>query len=204
MTRFHFRLFFLMLLATFLPWNASAERPQDQFTFILPAPALHQTLQKNLPLLFKPESSSFDGKLSIDSIDRLSIHDEMISLHGIISGKDMAITTKIAGQNLKIKLGQVTLPLSCDLHLRFDQANQQLFITPQFKPSEDNSGNGQALLPLLAALSSKEYPVDLKELHSLKPSIGGQDLNLQLEPVQVTANNNQLVLGLRPQKIKSN
>jgi hypothetical protein len=192
-----------MLAAIILPWTASAGQPQDQFTFILPAPALHQTLQKNLPLMFTPESSSFDGKLSIDSIDRLSIHDAMISLHGIISGKNLSLTTKIAGQNLKIKLGQVILPLSCDLHLRFDPSSQQLFITPHFKPSEDNSGNGQALLPLLAALGTKEYPVDLKELQSLKPSIGGQDLNLQLEPVQVTAANNQLVLGLRPKKIKS-
>jgi hypothetical protein len=203
-TIFNLRLLFLILVTAFLPWTAWAAHPSDQFTFILPAPALHQTLQNNLPLAIRPDSSSFDGTLSIDSIDKLSIHDKMISLHGIISGKDMNITTKIAGQKIKIKLGHITLPFNCDLLLRFDQAARQLFITPRFKTSADDNSNAQALIPLLSALSNREYPVDLTELHTLKPRVDGHDLNLQMEPVQIEARDNQLILGLRPQQNKSN
>lgn len=199
---FHIRLLFLILVTVFLPWSAYATYPSDQFTFILPAPALHQTLQKNLPLILQPQSSSFKGTVSIESIDRLNIHDEMISLHGVISGKDMTISPTIAGQAIKITLGQITLPFSCDLLLRFDHNSGQLFITPRFTASESEKSNTQALLPLLTALSNREYPVDLTELNTLKPSIDGHDLNLQLEPVQIAAGDNQLILGLRPRQNK--
>lgn len=202
MTAILIRLVPLFLLTVFFPLKASATEPQDQFTLILPAPAIHQAVQAMLPLPLEPDSSSFNGKLSIDSIDKLTVHEETIALHGIVSGKNLTMNTEIAGQAIKLKLGQVTLPLSCDLHLRFDQAKQQLFITPQFKPSPNNDNqNGEAIFPLLAALGNREHLVELEQLLIINPTIGNQNRPLRIEPVQVTADNNQLILKLRPQKI---
>ncbi len=197
------RLSFLLLLALFVPWNARAAQEQDQFTFTLPAPAVLQALQAILPL--EADSATVNGTISIDSIDTLTIHNNIISLHGVLSGKDLSVSTKIAGQNIRLKLGQLILPLSCDLHLRFDRAGQQLFITPQLKPSRENSAaGGEAILPLMAALNNREFPVDLKKLLAFNPTVGGQSRPLQLEAVQVTGGNNQLIFRLRAQKNKSN
>lgn len=192
-------LFFLLVVVGY-PCSALSNQPQDQFTFILPAQALHQSLQTILPLPLEPEGPAFDGTLSIDSIDTLRIHDDMISLHGIVSGKNLAMSTELAGQTIKLKLGQVTLPMTCDLLLRFDQSKKQLYVTPQFKPSATPDARGsQALLPLLAALGGKEYPVDLRQLQSIQHTVGSHSLQLQLQPVNVSASNNQLILGLKPQ-----
>ncbi|HEB68379.1 MAG TPA: hypothetical protein ENI88_02030 [Desulfobulbus sp.] len=198
------RLLPLLLLILCLPRYAGAEQP-DQFTFILPAPALLQTLQTMLPLPLEPDSANVNGTISIDAIDTLAIHDKIISLHGVLSGKNLSMSTEIAGQNIRLKLGQLILPLSCDLLLRFDRPAQQLFITPQLKPSQDQpAAGGEVILPLMAALNNREFPVDLKKLLTLNPTIGGQSRPLRLETVGVTAEKNQLVLRLRPQKSKSN
>lgn len=196
-------LFFPLIFVIIPALEVYAAQPQDHFTFILPAPAIHQSLQSILPLPLEPDKSMFDGTLAIDSIDKLAIHDQMIALHGVITGKDIAMNTEIAGRKIKLKLGQVILPLSCDLHLRYDQVGQQLFVTPSFKTSENSNGNGQALLPLLAALENREYPVDLRKLQGLNLNIGSRNLEIPLQPVQVTADNDQLILSLRPQKNKS-
>jgi len=198
------RLSLLLLLALFVPWCARAQQGQDQFTFTLPAPAVLQALQTILPLPLEPDSATLKGTISIDSIDTLTIHDQTISLHGVLSGKNLSMRTEIAGQNIRLKLGQLILPLSCDLLLRFDRAGQQLFFIPQLKPSRDTPAGGEAILPLMAALNNREFPVDLKKLLAFNPTVGGQSRPLQLEAVQVTGGNNQLIFRLRPKKNKSN
>ncbi|MCF6187660.1 MAG: hypothetical protein L3J49_09355 [Desulfobulbaceae bacterium] len=202
---FYRRLSLLLVLALFVPWCAQAQQGRDLFTFTLPAPAVLQALQTILPLPLETDSATVNGTISIDSIDTLTIHDNIISLHGVLSGKNLSVSTVIAGQNIRLKLGQLILPLSSDLHLRFDRVGQQLFITPQLKPSQETSSTGgEAILPLMAALDNREYPVDLKKLLSFNPTIGGQRRPLYMEVVGVTAEDNQLILKLRPQKTKSN
>lgn len=193
----------LLLLLLCLPRYAGAQQ-QDQFTFILPAPALLWTLQALLPLPLETDDSTLSGTINIDSIDTLAIHDGRLTLHGVLTGKNLSINTAIAGQNIKLRLGQLILPLSCDLLLRFDRAGQRLFFTPLFKPGPDGKAqNSEAVLPLMAALNNREFPVDLKKLLTLNPTIGGTSRPLRVETTWVSARDNQLVLRLRPQKSKS-
>lgn len=194
-------LFPFLLLTIALPVNGATSLQQDIFTLILPAQALRHTLQTALPLPIDQNSTNFSGRLIVESIDQLRIHDNTISVHGVVSGKKLAMHTRIGGQTIKLKLGHVTLPLACDLHLRFDEKKQKLFFTPQFTSSSQKSGN--VLLPLLTALGGHEYRVDLSRLLSFSPTIGTKQLNIHFQPVQVTTGNNQLVLELKPKKKKS-
>ncbi len=192
-----------LLLALFLSTGAVAGTG-DFFTLTLPAPALKQSLQAILPLSLARNDSTFSGNLILKSLDTLRIHNNIISVHGIVSGKNLAMQTQVAGQRLKLKLGQVTLPLTCDLHLRFDKKKQQLFFTPQFTRAKAASGSkGNVLLPLLTALGGHEYPVDLSRLQTFTPTIGNRKLDIRLQPVQVTTEKNRLILGLKPRKKKS-
>jgi len=197
----HFLPFLLLTLA--FPVSAATNPRLDIFTFILPAPALRQSLQAVLPLPIEQNNASFSGRLFLDSIDRLRIHDNIISVHGVISGKKLSMHTKIAGQNLNLKLGQITLPLACDLHLRFDDKKHQLFFTPHFTSSPKKSGNtGNVLLPLLTALGGHEYPIDLSRLQTFTPTIGQRKVSLHFQPVQVMTKNDQLILELKPKTRK--
>ena len=190
-----------LLLSLPFPVSGATNPQQDIFTLILPAQALLHTLQAVLPLPIKQYNKSFSGRLIVESIDQLRIHDNIISVHGVVTGKKLAMHTMIGDRNIKLKLGRVTLPLACDLHLRFDDKKQRLFLKPQFTSSSKKSGN--VLLPLLTALAGHEYPVDLKRLLSFSPTIEGRQLTLRFQPVQIATGNNKLVLGLKPEKKKS-
>lgn len=195
-------LIFILFLGLFIN-TAAATQKSKEITITLPADAVRQSLSTMLPLPIEPENKQLNGKIIIESIDRLKIHGNTISLGGVVSGKNLSMTTNIAGQNIKLKLGQVQLPLACDLLLRFDSSKKILFITPKFQEQKpENNNPASALTPLLAALGSKEYPVDLNMLQPLNARIGKQTIAITMEPAGIIAANNQLVIKLIPKNGK--
>lgn len=196
--------FFLLLCTILLPagGNAKTSLSHNYFTITLPAAALLKTVQPLLPLEFTPNHSQFQGKIQIDSINHISINNQGISLSGIIFGKDMSINTLIGGQSFKLNLGQLTMPASCDLHIRFDQNKKQLFVTPHLRQpqSTENTGNSGSNDPLsmLSDLTGKEYPVDINQFLSFKPMVNGQGRSINLEPVDIKTDRNLLIIKLQP------
>lgn len=195
----------LLLCAILLSAGEKAEASSpspNYFTVILPAEALLKTIQPLLPLEFTPKHSSFSGTLQIDSIDHISIGDGILNLSGIISGRDMTINTSIGGQDFKLKLGQLTIPAACDLHLRFDQNKKQLFITPHLHQNHNihNTDNNNGHLSMINDMISKEYPLDIGQLLSFNLTINGQSQLIRMEPVDIITEYNQLIIKLKPVK----
>jgi hypothetical protein len=111
------------------------------------------------------------------------------------------MATNLAGQNIQLKLGQVTLPIHCDLHTRFDRAQGKLFVRPRFaNAGQAQTANGQAgsLDPLLGALGSREYPVDLEALQVLNLRMGERTIPIAMQPVNITGTDNSLIFRLLP------
>lgn len=195
---FIFILFFGLVIET-----GAATQKSEEITITLPADAVRQSLSTMLPLPIEPENKQLNGEIILESIDRLKIHSNTISLGGVVSGKNLSMTTRIADRDIKLQLGQVQLPLACDLLLRFDNSSKTLFITPKFqnqKPEDNNPA--AALTSLLAALGSKEYRVDLNTIQPLNARIGNQTIPIIMEPTSIIAANNQLVIKLIPKKGK--
>jgi hypothetical protein len=190
------------MLLTFIGKVEAAPISQNYFTVTLPATALLKTIQPLLPLEFTHSHSSLQGKLQIDSIDNITISKRGISLSGIISGKDMSVNTTIGGQDLNLKMGKLTMPASCDLHLRFDQRKKHLFVTPHFRQAQDteNTGNGGSndLLNMLSDIVGKEYLLDTNQFLSFKPVINGQNRSIHLEPVDIWTKDDRLIIKLQP------
>jgi hypothetical protein len=194
-----FALFLLALCCTLAAFLSPASAADQPVTITLPATAIHQTILSMLPLPLEQNGKKFQGTITVDSVRKLEIHDNRIFLEGQVSGRDMQITTNIGGQDLKLKLGKLVLPVTCNISLRFDPKKQTLFLRPKFEnPSHGSSNSAKTLLPLLNSLGNREYPVKLDNLSPLNAKIGSRKISVRMQPTDIKAGNNMLVLKLRP------
>lgn len=197
----------IILLLTLLfplltPISSQATGTAEQaVTITLPDNVLLQSLRDALPIPITSTSDSVRGIISIDTINELRIHKDYIALQGIVTGKDIAVKTNIAGQQLEINIASVELPLKCNLMLRFDPQQKTLFITPKFtnpKQEQQIGDPATALYPLLATLDGKEYPLQLDAIDPFKAKIGDREIPIKLDTMNVTALENHLLMQLIP------
>ncbi|MBW1750015.1 MAG: hypothetical protein JRJ37_04825 [Deltaproteobacteria bacterium] len=194
--RFFILLFFLCTIALTNPAKAAKNLP---ITITLPAPALHQAIRDILPLPLEQNGKKFQGTITVDSISKLVINDNLISLQGQVSGADIQLTTNIGGQDIKLNLGKLVLPVTCDISLRYDPKKKTLFLTPRFQnPTHSSSDSAKTLLPLLNAFGNREYPVPLDTINAFKAKIGSKNVSVRMEPVDIRAGNNEMILKFRP------
>ncbi len=193
-----FFLLLVILCATAINGRAHAATSLPM-TLTLPAPALHQAISDILPLPIEQNSKQFQGTISVDSISKLAIYDNLISLQGQVSGNDMQLTTNVGGQDIKLKLGKLVLPVNCDISLRYDSSKKTLFLIPRFQnPTHGSSNSAKTLLPLLNALGNREYPVTLETINAFKARIGSKNISVLMEPVDIQAGNNEMILKFHP------
>ena len=178
------------------PVQAAKNEP---VTITLPAATLYQTISDMLPLPLEQTGDKFQGTVTVDSISKLEINEDLISLQGQVSGNDMQLTTNIGGQDLKLKLGKLALPVTCDISLRYDPAKKTIFLTPRFQnPTHGTSNSAKTLLPLLNSLGNREYPVKLDKISPFNAKIGSKTVSLRMEPLDIKAGNNEMILKLQP------
>jgi hypothetical protein len=198
-------LHFTCLLAALLllPFPATGgngdSKIQKNIVLTLPAETVLTSLQKVLPLDIPSQSRQLQGDIILESLDRLVIHDNIITVHGVLSGRNLVVVTQFAGQDLQLRVGEVHLPLTCDLQTRFDPAQRKLFVTPRFTDTAQHASNPQdSLTPLLGALGGREYPIDLDALQMINIKVGGKSIPITMEPVKIAAVDNALTFHLLP------
>lgn len=195
----------LLLLCSLLsPITPQAGASDQQYiTLSLPAPALMETIQSLLPLPIDPQTTQMQGRIILTSIDSLAIDNDLLQMKGVVAGQDIAVNTQIAGQNIQLKVGQIVLPVTCDLSFRFDRKLKKLYLVPHFAPPEENtSSRSDALSPLFAAIGNKEYALPLDGLQSFQAEIGNQVIPLNMEPISISGVDNKLILELQPTTLR--
>jgi hypothetical protein len=166
----------------------------------LPLATLHQALSSLLPLPIEQQkrNSNFRGTFVIDSISKLAVQQNVISLEGQLSGRNMAVNAQVGGQTIQIKLGQMVLPISCDIKLRYDRKRKTLFLRPTFYNQIGQQDPATAALkPLLDGLK-KEYALPLDKLAPLTGKLGVTPIFVQLDPVDIRLNGDALVVQFLP------
>ncbi len=165
----------------------------------LPAEALLASIQQVLPLPLATGRTDLNGDIMLTSLDSLRIDGNILHIRGTVHGNDLAVNTEIAGQNIRLKLGSLQLPVTCDLATRLDTANRMLYVTPMFKAASNGAGGEQAGLdPLLGSLSSREYSIPFDKWNILNLHIGGQQVPLAMDPVRIAGSENTLFVEMRP------
>ena len=193
----------LLITLLLLPYTGlsapNGTQSQKNIVITLPAETVLAALQKMLPLSIPSQNEQLQGDIILESLDRLVIHENSIAAHGVLSGKDLMVVTHIAGQNIQLRVGEVRLPMSCDLLMRFDPARRKLFVTPRFSDTGSGNNNQEASLsPLLGALGGREHPVDLDALQLLNIKIGARSIPIAMEPVKIAGKDNALIFHLLP------
>ena len=171
----------------------------------LPIATLHQNMNNllPLPLELQKKNRNFQGSFRVDSISRLRLKKNVIAVQGQLSGKNMAVNAKVGGQTIQIKLGEVVLPVSCDIALRYDKQRKTLFLKPTFyKQTRKQDPAAASLGPLLDNLS-KEYALPLNKWAPLAGNLGKTPIFVQLEPVDIRLAKDALVLQFQPHASKA-
>lgn len=198
--RFIFVIFLSVMLTGFSPCLADT----GVVTITLPENVLRQSIESVLPLPLKPDN--LEGSLVLDTIDRFELGENSARVHGVLVGKNLIVTTRIGNQDLKLKLGEMHLPLTCDFTFRFDRQQKNLFIKPNLEESYKNPPPGEAgsVLSLLALLDKREYLVSFDSMKNFQTRVGQRNLSVELEPVDVRISQKELVVKMAPKISKTN
>ena len=195
----------LALLLLVPTTNGQAAVTTDCITITLPARVINRSLHAVLPLPITSHNKHVEGKLVIESINKLEMHDNAISLQGLITGNNLAISARIGDRDIRLKIGRMQMPMTCDLTLRFDPVKKILFVTPHFAKPQIRPGDpANAMLPLLAILDNREYPVTLTSLQSFKAKVGSRSVSFDMEPKEIKVSRNQVKITLIPRLVKKN
>ncbi|MCL2458013.1 MAG: hypothetical protein FWF31_04035 [Desulfobulbus sp.] len=193
------RILWLLCGLLLYPFSTASADGQRNIVLTLPAETVLASLQKALPLDIPSQSRQLQGNITVESVDQLAIRNNLISVRGTLSGKNLVVNTNLAGQDLQIRVGEVRLPVACDLRTRFDPVKRKLFVTPQFKDTAQDQGNAQdAQSSLLGALGGREYAVDLDALETINLKVGSRSIPIAMEPVSIAGIDNTLVFQMLP------
>jgi hypothetical protein len=194
---------FLTLLA--VP-TAHGRTGIDAVTITLPETVIRQSVEDILPMPIQPEPGLLEGSLVLERIDRFELGENSAKVQGLLVGKNLVLTTSIGGQDIRVRLGEMQLPLTCDLSFRFAAREKRLYITPQIAepPGSPAPGKENNLLPLLALLNGREFPVSLEDMESFRTRVGGNSLSVVMEPVDLRVTSRELVLKMMPTVRKTN
>lgn len=198
MVRVILLLFSLFLL---LGQNGHAEtKGLDAITLTIPESVLSEAVQQSLPVPIDTGSDTVAGSISIENIDQLQLEEQQISALVTLIGNDIQIKTTIAGQQLRLKVGDVKLEFNITADTRYDAPSQTLFIKPTVTDlKSENSQSGDELGNLLAGLfNGREFPLAIDRLQPIITDTGSKKLAIGMQIKNVTITRNLLTLHLLP------
>lgn len=188
----------LLLLHLFFSFPAGAA--DQAATISIPEDVLFQTIKDGLPITIEAQSQYVQGDIIFESLEKLQVQEKSMLLQGVASGRDFTMGTTMAGREITMQLGNVQLPFTCELFLRFDSNKKILFVMPRFpKPKSLYSTDpADALQLLLASLGEDEYPVALGAISPIIAEVGSSSIPIELEPVDIQMQKGLLLIKMKP------
>ena len=189
--------FFFLLFLTII---CSAAAVDEAATITIPEGVLFRTIKDGLPISLEARSQYVQGDVTIQSLEKLQAREKSLFLQGVVASQNLTLNTTIAGRDISMNLGNVRLPVTCEIFLRFDSSKKVLFVTPRFPKPESlyTTDPADALLLLLSSLGEKEYPVELGSIQPIVAKVGAHNIPITLEPVDIQTQKGLLLIKMRP------
>ncbi len=188
---------FLFLLTGTLSFAASNQQP---ITMSLPKSIIKEAIHKTLPVNFTLQSSTLLGSVSIDKIENLQFKDNKLSSHITLSGHKLNLITSIAGHDLRMKIGSITMNFQCDTSIRFDVPSQTLYLKPII--TELNSTDTQKTdiaSTIVLLFNNRELPLQIEKLKPIMTGAGNKSLNISMDIANIELLPDSLLLSITPQ-----
>ncbi|PHR27397.1 MAG: hypothetical protein COA36_09220 [Desulfotalea sp.] len=193
-----FRLAFIALfLCVSVPQQAAAVEP---IRLTIPQSVLAQITQALLPLDINTHSKSVDGDITIINISNLRLTDGHLACRLHLAGNNLALMTRIAGHEIRLKVGSIELDVSTVAALRFDAQQQILYIKPTInKVAGSGSGaNGEIGKALIAMLNGREFPINMQQFDPFITEAGAKIVTVNTKIVNIEAKPKTIQLSLLP------
>jgi len=188
-------LVFIVLTVTFS--NASTNSESTIMT--IPGSVINDGIQKALPANFPLQSKTILGSVSIDAIKNLRLEKDKLSGNITLSGHELNMVTSIAGHNLRMKIGSLTMTFQCDASIRFDKQSQTLFLKPLITDiHSDDKGKTEVASLLSQLFNNREFPLDLNKLKPITGDTGDKILNISMLINNIKIAPSLLQLELQP------
>ena len=172
----------------------------ETLTLTIPESVLAEAVRKSLPFLLDTGSDTVEGSIWIQSIENLQLDDQQISGAVTVIGNDILISTSIAGQQLRLKVGTVKLTFNLAADSRFEDASQTLFIKPtvtDLKTEEAQAGDELGVL-LIGLFNGREFPLAIDQLQPIIADTGEKKLAIGMRIKNITIARKMLSLHLLP------
>ncbi|MEA3466907.1 MAG: hypothetical protein U9R57_01625 [Thermodesulfobacteriota bacterium] len=190
---------FLILLTGVLSFAAPK---QEVITMNLPASVIKDAIHKTLPLNFKIQSNTLLGSVSIDKIDNLQFQRNKLSSHITLSGHKLNLVTSIAGHDLRMKIGSLTMNFQCDATIRFDVPSQTLYLKPVITELQSTDAPTTDIASTIVLLFNNiEFPLQIEKLKPIVTDTGDKLLNISMNIASIELRPDSLLLSITPQII---
>ena len=197
---FLFFLFFpLFALCPLLAGPAAANR---DVVLTLPADTVLTALRGALPLTIPTRGKRLEGDIIVESVDQLSVDNNVLTVKALLASRDMSLNIKVAGAPVRMQVAEMRMPVHCDLALRLDATAGVLYVAPRF-PGNGRGEDANGPAGLLGNLGGKEFPISLGSLRRLDLGLADKSLRLDLTPVSLTSRDNCLIIALRPRVVQA-
>jgi hypothetical protein len=189
----------LLLLFTFAG-SIPPAMGQEVITLTLPESVIAKAFTAILPLPIDAHSKSLQGDITIKNISDLQLTDNQLACRLHLVGNNMAFVTELAGHEIKLKVGVVEVDFQTNATLRFDAAQQTLFIKPMVKNLAPRSkdANTDISQALVALLNAKEFPVTLQNLDPIIAKSGAKTIIINTRITDISARPKVISLSLVP------
>jgi len=193
----------LLIFTLLSPCLQLQAAPSDDhfITVTLPQTVIEDSIEHTLPLTFNVATDQVEGLLTIEKISNLQLKEQHITAQILLHGDDMTIKTMIGNQEIRLQLGSATTDFICDAALRYDAAQQTLYIRPLPRDLEKEQsfkkGNiGEALLILL---NGREFPIELKDIQPIIAETSNKTITIQTRVADIRSTPQSLELKLLPE-----
>ncbi len=186
---------FILLSATF----SHAEPRKQAISMTFPAAVVQDILTKSLPLNMEIDSGTLLGAVSIDAVEDLRILQDTLSSKITLSGHKLNLITTIAGQKLRMKIGTLTMSFHCDATIRFNPADQTLYIRPVITDLESSGNrNGDIASAIVLLFNNREFPVALGKLKPISRETDRKTITIAMRVNDVSLQPDTLLLTIIP------
>jgi hypothetical protein len=188
---------FLLLLCHH---SVQAATPSQFIGMNIPAEVIGNALQKILPLELDGNSSRLEGKITIVDISALQLHNNKISSHLDLQGDDLNLITTVGNQDIHLKLGSARIGVDCDAELRYDAAEQTLYIRPIARETQSTEAlqNGDIGQALLLFLNGREFPLVMEDIQPIITEASDKIITIKTRIADITSVEGALQLSLDP------
>lgn len=194
-------IFQLLLIILLSPCYQLQAKTSDKYiTVTLPQTVIQDSIARIVPLTLNVATDQVEGLITIEKISGLQLKEQHITAQILLHGDNMIIKTMIGNQEIRLQLGSATTDFACDAALRFDAAQQTLYIRPLPRELEKDKslkeGNiGEALLILL---DGREFPIELKDIQPIIAETSNKTITIQTRVADIRSTPEALQLKLLP------